>query len=279
MVSTSKSLALVQGVHPLDHVSTEQAGEVLPKRELDAAFREEKKLQKDKSMMVSLFLSIGASLKKIRDNRWHKALGYDTFETWAESPDIDIDRSSAYRYIKLFEVYVESGAFELDEICGQSISKLEVLIPRVKPGEANWKDRKLVVLGLLQLSRKDLIDTLNSQGDTRYAPSNRNAAGSMAVGAKYEVSDDAPQSRKPATSKSSKEADATFDEVVKSSKAETAGETVPASEATKKLGLSGWYEMVPTAEPPSGKGKVSKGVFITTESVIVTGNRIFVNVE
>jgi hypothetical protein len=277
MVSTSKSLALVQGVHPLDNVSTEQIGEILPKRELDAAFREEKKLQKDKSMMLSLFLSIGQSLKKIRDNRWYKALGYDTFEDWSESPDIDIDRSSSYRYIKLFEVFVDSGAFELSEVEDKSISKLEILIPYVHPKHKDWNDRKVELLELLSLSRKDLTKALNERGDSRYAvapSSNRNAAGSMAVGASYQVSDDTPQ--KPSTSKSSKEADRTFDEVVKP---KSAGESVSATEATKKLGLSGWYEMVPTAEPPSGKGKVSKGVYITTESVIVTGNRIFVNVE
>ena len=86
MVSTSKAIETVQGVHPLDHVSTEQVGDVMSKKESEAAFREERKLQKDKSMIVALFLSMGQSLKKIRDNRWFKALGYDGFEDMGREP-------------------------------------------------------------------------------------------------------------------------------------------------------------------------------------------------
>ena len=203
-------------------------------------------------------------------------------KTWAESPDINIDRSTSYRYIRLFEVYVDSGAFELSEVQDKSISKLEALIPYVVDLKAkDWPDRKAQLLSLCALSRKHLIETLNGAGDNRYAPvqssaSNRNAAGSMAVTAGYEVTNDGSLTESHKLSKASKDADAAFSEVVAPAKTE---EVVPSAEATKKIGLSGWYEMVPTAEPPSGKGKVSKGVFITTESVIVTGNRIFVNVE
>jgi hypothetical protein len=214
----------------------------------------------------------------IRDNRWFKILGYNTFEQWVESPDIDIDRSSAYRYIRLYEVYVESGAFELSEIQDKSVSKLEILIPYVDPTSDNWRKRKKELLGYLDLPRAELVKHLNNAlDDRRYGNgrTDKNAQRGMAIQADVKIDEGKLEKLR--------QADDEFERATKverRSEPERSIEEVSDVQTKKKLGLSGWYELVPMKQPPErGIGRVIEGVYITTEQVVVQGNRIFVNVE
>ncbi|MFH0989914.1 MAG: hypothetical protein V1799_07855 [bacterium] len=272
MVQTTKEISKVAGVHPLDNVSTEDVGSVLSKKEIKQAFDEERRILDEKQNILLLFFSLGRRLKNIRDNRWYKVLGFNSFSEWTENSDVDIERATAYRYIKIFEVYIESGAFTESEVAGRSISKLEIIIPYVDVQGKGWNKTKAKLLGLLDLTRVDLVKSLNEQGDTRYN-SPHNAKGGFVVDAKYSVDE------KSGTSARNQEQERTDREVVSIANSNEKGKTeVSLTEATKKIGLSGWYEMIATAEPAQ-RGREIKGVYITTEKVVVSGNRIFINVE
>lgn len=269
MVEVKKSVEKVGAVHPLDIVSTEQVGDVVSKTEITKAFDEEQSLLKAKRKSVDITFEIAARLKRIRDNRWYKILGHNDFQEWVESPEIDIDRATAYRYIKLYEAYIVSGAFTIEELEDRSTSKMEILLPYVDVQSDDWRNRKVKLLGLMELSRADLVEHLNRElSDNRYALPKNNGEITNAT-----FEDVPASSAKPRRA----EHDAADDVVANA--VEVAGDrTIPHSEVKKRLNLSGWYELVPV-DKPVGEGKEIHGAVIQTQVVMFQGSKVFANIE
>lgn len=272
MVEIDKALTKVGSVHPLDNLSTEQVGDVLTRDEIQAAFDEEKAVRETKIQMIGLHFELGKHLKAIRDNRWYKVLGANSFEEWVESPEIDIEHNTAYRYARLYERYIESGAFTVEEIADKSMSKLDMLVEYVDTERKDWAKRKQKLLGYLDLTRADLVIALNGTSDEKEKPESGkpdvNGKAGMAVDAKYET----VPADNPETNERNVAADLDFTKAVPKD-----GETVPVTPSDKKLGLNGWYELVPCTDAPE-TGRVIGNVVLNTESVVISGNRLFVNV-
>ena len=77
---------------PLDVVSTEQAGDVVSEEVLQRAMDCEQVVLRIKRQTVINFVEMGRTLKEIRDKSYYKLLGYDDFEQWCESTEIDFTR-------------------------------------------------------------------------------------------------------------------------------------------------------------------------------------------
>jgi len=252
----------VASVHPLDNVSYEQVGDLVSREEINRALQEEAALKENKVQFVNLAFEMAQHLKEIRDNRWYKLLGFDTFDSWVESPEIDIDRSTAYRYMKLLEVFVLSGAFKLEEVSDKSLSKLELLIPHIDMESSDWPKRKRKLLGYLDLTRKDLVITLNGNGSEK---SDVNARAGFAV----------EQPKSAAQKAKNKGADESFDQAVPET--EEGGVEAAAAIPNKKLGLSGWFELLPVPDPPDS-GRFLDNVALNTQNVLIAGNKVFINI-
>jgi len=273
MVDTGTSLALIKGAHALDNVATEQVGDVLSQKEIELAYAEEKLLIRDKKMYVAISFSMAFHLKTILDNRWYKVLGHPSFESWTESPEIDIDRSSAFRYIHLYNAYLDNSAFTIEELQDIGVSKLEMMARYVKPDEVGWKEKKKDILQKLTLPRRELTKVLN--GDTGEAPSLPTAKAPLAS---YEVLPDASTATKGHSSKG-KDADEAFTKAHKSEL--PSSQVVPVIQPidSKRLGISGWYELVPLEQEPTAKGKLVTGAMLSANKILVTGSKIFIDIE
>lgn len=263
MVEVDKALVQVNGVHPLDNISTEKIGDVVSKKDIKKAFDNEQLVIQAKTMMVQISFTLAQYLTEIFDNRQHKILGFDSFEAWSESPQIDIDRSSSYRYVKLYKVFIASGAFTIEELQDKGISKLEVVLQRVDPSAPNWSEIKQQILQDLVLTRKELILLTN---DGRISLQ-RAADEARTVDARFEVMKG---------SESESEVVAT----VKGDKKINKNESQPKRSVNpqKSLGIAGWYELVPMDEKPS-HGKTVAGVYLNAAKVVVSGTKIFVDIE
>jgi hypothetical protein len=277
MVAVDVDLSLVKAGHPLDNVSTEQVGDIVTKKEIQLAYNEEKDLQRNKGEFVAVTFKIAKNLYNIYENRWYKLLGFNTFEDWLKSPEVDIDVRSGYRYAQLYRVYIESKAFTIQELAEAGVSKLELLIPYVTPTAHNWKERREQIMEWLALPRIELIELLNEkrsggQEQLRGAP-DHNGKDAMKVDAKFSEVKEGDEAF----------ADATKDE--KGSKETSNGKPSGETSKTKpadpisKLGIVGWYELVPQAEAPTVKGKTVTGVYLTAAKVVLSGNRVFIDVE
>ncbi len=282
MVSVGKELQHVRGTHGLDAVSSEQAGDVVSRKEVERAYKTLDKIKKFREAQMKLALELGEALKEVRDNRWFKLYGYESFESWLSSPEIDVDKSNAYRYIKVLERCVLTGAFTKDELYDKSISKIEMLLPYITPDEKGWVKRKKEVEGMLDLSRIDLTLHLNEQmADTRYTPPERQPKNALAqrgtvTDAEFIDISDAKKksteaSRDTAPAKTT-DADAAFTVAV------GAMRIVSASDVKKELALGGWYKLV-AEEPSTGRGKEYASVTIHAAKVKRVGSEIYIDIE
>ena len=283
MVSLGKELSKVRGVHPLDNVSTEQAGDVVTKAEIDRALKLQTRVRKLQEIQLKTMFELAATLKEIRDKRYYKILGYDGFEPWLSAPENDLDKSKAYRYIKVYEEYVLTGAFTKEELYGKSISKLEMLLPYVTPGEKGWAKRKREIHGMLELSRADLAHHLNDNlHDTRYTPErpvkSLPAPKTIVQEAQFEDISNAKTHSVEQTvqAKANQAADAAFDQAVKAT-VETR-KIVSTKDVKKEVGLGGWYRLV-ACDPQETAGKSFKGVTLHIAELMRKGGEIYLDIE
>lgn len=259
-------LSLVRSVHPLDNVSTENVGDVVSKKDIKKAYDNEQLVIQSKTMMVQISFTLSKYLMEILDNRQYKILGFNSFEQWCESPQIDIDRSSAFRYVKLYKIFIASGAFTVEELQDKGISKLEVVLPRIDPSAKDWQKTKQQILEDLVLTRKELI-LLNNEGRISLQ---RAADEARTVTARFEVM------------KGGGNAEFEVVETVKESRKDKKNETQPQqrpSNPQKSLGIAGWYELVPMEDKPTVHGKTVAGVYLNAAKVVISGTRIFIDVE
>ncbi len=283
MVSVGRELQHVKGRHGLDNVSTEQASDVVSREEVERAYKTLDRIKKLREAQMKLALELGEALKEVRDNRWFKLYGYDSFESWLSSPEIDVDKSTAYRYIKVLERCVLTGAFTKDELYERSISKIEMLLPYITPNEKGWTKKKREVEGWLDLSRVDLAIHLNEKlDDSRYTaerqPQQLPQRGTVTDAQFTEISDakknSTESSRDTAPSKKN-HADAAFAEATQMLETKR---IVSTSDVKKELGLGGWYKLV-AEEPGTGRGKEFASVTLHAAKVKKVGSDIFVDIE
>ncbi|GEM_PF-3180077 len=274
MVDTGKELSTVITSHALDNVTTEQIGDVLSQKEIELAYAEERKLIAAKQQYVNVSFAIAAHLKTILDNRWYKVLGHSTFESWCESPEIDLDRSTAFRYVRMFNVYLASAAFTMDELQDVGISKLDLMVHYVKPDEPEWDTKKKELLQMFTLPRRELTKFLNEDtSSTPILPTTKTSNASYEVVSEHPTDSTGP-------SQKGKEADDAFSTAHKSEKS-SGSQIAPVVQPidSKRLGISGWYELVPLEQEPTAKGKLVTGAMLSANKILVTGSKIFIDIE
>lgn len=102
------------------------------------AFEEYKRCISLIHLQSNLFLELGWSLKKIRDEKLFKYIGDGGFETWGRflaQPEIGIKPSTAHFYIQIYEEYINRLALEREYIESKPFYKLQKLLPVVRKME------------------------------------------------------------------------------------------------------------------------------------------------
>ena len=279
MVEVDRPLEKVKAPHVLDNVTTENVSDVITKKEIDKALKVQEHFMKLRELQMKTTFEIAETLKAVRDNRWYKIYGYDDFNSWLESPEVDFDRAVAYRHIRILEVFILTGAFTKDELYNKAISKLEILIPYVTPREKGWAKMKKEIFGMLDLTRVDLTTYLNEQKeDNRYTPERETSVTKNKVtDAEFEEVSEAKAHSKEATGRSLhremlEEADAKFEV------AEKVEKVVSTNDVKKQLGLGGWYKLV-AVEMEEDAGKVFKGLTLHVATAKKRGSDIFIDIE
>ena len=103
----------------------------------DAAFENDQLIKRLASHLTLGFLEFGRLLKDNRDKNYYEALGYETFEEYIANPELSLSRTTIYRFIRVFEVYVEKLKLPKKELALVGCSKLDLIKERVN--KSNWK--------------------------------------------------------------------------------------------------------------------------------------------
>lgn len=278
MVEVDRALEKVKTPHVLDNVTTENVSDVITKKEIAEALKVQEHFMKLRDLQMKTTFEIAETLKAVRDNRWYKIYGYDDFNAWLESPEVDFDRAVAYRHIRILEVFILTGAFTKDELYNKAISKLEILIPYVTPREKGWAKMKKEIFGMLELTRVDLTIHLNEKKeDTRYKPERAPAIKDTVTDAQFEEVSEARTHSMETNGRHKEmleEGDAKYDAAI----AQKVEKVVSTNDVKKQLGLGGWYKLVAVDMEEDG-GKVFKGLTLHVATAKKRGSDIFIDIE
>lgn len=105
------------------------------------------------------FLDLAKALKEVRDKKLYEALNIDTFEGYIAQPELAFDRASVYRFIQIYEFYIEKKNVAPGRLLEAGWTKLGRIIPYTN--EANYE---VMLEKATTLSRSDLDADLVENG-------------------------------------------------------------------------------------------------------------------
>lgn len=82
-----------------------------------------------------LFLSLGKELKDIKEGKLYKEMGEGGYETWDQflaSPEIDLRRSTADMYIKVYSFYIEKMKLPEEEVLQIPVGRLNLMSAKLE---------------------------------------------------------------------------------------------------------------------------------------------------
>lgn len=93
---------------------------------------------------------LGKLFKDMRDNKYYKYHGYDTFEEYIGVPELGLKRSTVYSLIQKYELYVQQLDISQNLLYQIGHAKLQIINPVVLTDPTEW------IYRAKELSRSDL---------------------------------------------------------------------------------------------------------------------------
>lgn len=109
----------------------------------------------------TLFLDIGETFKKIRDNKMYQYMGEGGFDTWEQflsQPDIYLAPQTVRAHVHIFDVFIDKLKLDRELVSSVPFYKLNLMVSLVKdmtPGQA-----EITIYSLKELGAKDFNDEL-----------------------------------------------------------------------------------------------------------------------
>lgn len=77
-------------------------------------------------------LTIGRALTRVEDGELYRSLDYDSFEAFLGDPEVDLGRSTAYRYMKVYRRFILRADVDPNEVVAMGIRKASMIARYVK---------------------------------------------------------------------------------------------------------------------------------------------------
>lgn len=117
------------------------------------AFAVEEKIKKGTGAIKQVWIALAGYLHDFYSERMWTALGYEKFEEWLGTPEIGLKRSQTYQLIEVYEELVVKRGVTQEELAELEMSKLAVVLPALRKGDAELED---VLSDCESLSRSEL---------------------------------------------------------------------------------------------------------------------------
>lgn len=130
--------------------------------QIESAEYAQKVDQRIKNLRYSVdtgFLDLTKSLKEVRDKKLYLLLDMDTFESYIAQPEIALDRGNVYKFIAIYETYIENYKVAPERLLEAGWTKLSKIIPYT-----NEHNYEAMLEKATTLSRSDLDKDLVEQG-------------------------------------------------------------------------------------------------------------------
>lgn len=103
--------------------------------------------------MRTAWVFIAEKLYHFNDQKMWEPLGYDTFEEWLASPEIELSRRHVYNLIEIWRETVVKRGLTAEELAGLEMSKVKEVLPAVRKGLIGLPE---ALSDVRALSRRDL---------------------------------------------------------------------------------------------------------------------------
>lgn len=130
-----------------EQIIDNETGEII----IDGAHERHKRIVQLRNLTEKSFLALSEELYHFYYNSDYETLGYNTFESYLADPEVDINRSSAYRLINIYRQYVLSLKCPTVGLLQAGIAKLDMMAKVITDDNAEeWLNKAAT------LSRSDL---------------------------------------------------------------------------------------------------------------------------
>lgn len=150
-------------MNSLESTSIPQGGS-----EAEVAFKLHESIVGLKRSVQQNTLQMGATLKELRDRKLYRLLDYPSFQAYCASPEVSVKRSTAYAFIRVYEVFIERFKYPVKQLETVDSKKLERILPVVdEENHQEWleKARELSYTDLVTEIRQRNLDPANCQHD------------------------------------------------------------------------------------------------------------------
>lgn len=124
--------------------------ESIDQEALDRAVMIHNEIAVRKVAIAQNMFEMGKLFKEMRDNKYYKYHGYDTFEEYIGVPELGLKRSTVYSLIQKYELYVQQLDISINLLYQIGHAKLQIINPVVQNDPSEW------IYRAKELSRSDL---------------------------------------------------------------------------------------------------------------------------
>ena len=124
--------------------------ESIDQEALDRAVMIHNEIAVRKVAIAQNMFEMGKLFKEMRDNKYYKYHGYDTFEEYIGVPELGLKRSTVYSLIQKYELYVQKLDISINLLSQIGHAKLQIINPVVQLDPSEW------IYRAKELSRSDL---------------------------------------------------------------------------------------------------------------------------
>lgn len=123
--------------------------QISKKSKVQKAFRLHQELIQLGRSVQKAFILIGKNLYEIQENNLFKHLGdggYETFNMYLASPELELSRRQAFYLIKVYRIYCKNFGASLEQMEGAKLSALKVTLPVVtQENYEEWLEKTKVL--------------------------------------------------------------------------------------------------------------------------------------
>jgi hypothetical protein len=130
------------------------------------------------------WVELAGQLYTFHEDRCWEVLGYDTFEEWLASPDIDISRRHVFKLIEAYRELVIERGVSTDALGETEVTKVGTVLPAIRRGDVSTED---ALADVKALSRTDLVERYKDPNASLDAESEPEWAVCEACGSRYKV--------------------------------------------------------------------------------------------
>jgi hypothetical protein len=118
------------------------------------AYERWKQIREACALSDSVWLTIAEALAEFIDRELWRELSYTSLSEFLADPDVEMSRSQAFRFARLWRGYVEELGVPPKRLVGLSPSKLDIALTAVKGGKCGVEE---ALADAKALTRRDLL--------------------------------------------------------------------------------------------------------------------------